>query len=195
MPFLLHGLEFNWDQLEFPGLIDSVHTDRVMASLADRIYEVQESRYETQRVFTARTDHPTSQAPFFVIDAIYAGGYPWNTISESGEHYPELATVSTRAAFAMWALWSTAYTDRLIELIAPLHDPKRGWFEGRYEQTGAYDRTLSASTNAVVLQSLYHKAYGKSFSERRPYRHWAFRLENEFERPNRCFPPVEEVCE
>lgn len=192
-PFLLLGLEFNWDEFEGPGLTDSIHTDALMARVAQAVYDVQEARYKRQRVMTARTDHPVSKPPYYLLDSIFANGYSWNTISDQGDLHPELALVSTRAAFGMWSLWDTRYSDLLIRAVAPLHDNEKGWFEGRYEKSGAYETAISATTNALVLQALHYKLTGKAFRSNEPYRHWAFRISDEFRDPGRCWPSAAEV--
>jgi Protein of unknown function (DUF3131) len=187
-PYALYGMEFNWDLLTQYTNLDSRHTDREIADLAERIYRVQESRFMNKRILTARTDHQLGQAPFYVYDSIYAAGYPWNTISDSGEFFPKFALVSTRAAFGMWALWKTPYTAHLIKSVSELYDPKRGWYEGRYEVTGAYEKTISCSTNAFILQALAHKCFGKLYTLGEPTTYRSILLSNYFENPGRCNP-------
>lgn len=41
-----------------------------------------------------------------------------------------------------------------------MYDEKRGWYEGRVEATGDYNRSLTLSTNATVLEALFYKANG-----------------------------------
>lgn len=50
-------------------------------------------------------------------------------------------------------------------LIQDLHDPDAGWFEGRYETTGAYETTLTSATNAFVMETLAHRHLGPLFPE------------------------------
>lgn len=191
LPFFLLGLEFNWDKDVGSGFFDSIHTHAEFGRVADAVYRVQEARYENQRVFTARTDHPVSATPYYVHDSIFAGGYAWNTISDDGDYHQDLALVSTRAAFPMWALWDTPYTSKLIDLVHPLHDKKAGWFEGRYESTGRYERALSSTTNAAVLEAILYKLQGKSFENNGPNRHWTYLIGQEFEEMGRCWPSPE----
>jgi len=93
-PYLYHGLEMNWDQVDDFWSLDSVHSYKHMGDLADRVYLVQENRYFQQRILTARTDHQLARPPYFLYDSIYADGYAWNTISDSGKPYANLAMVS-----------------------------------------------------------------------------------------------------
>ncbi|MCH9675007.1 MAG: DUF3131 domain-containing protein, partial [Gammaproteobacteria bacterium] len=196
VPYTLHGLEFNWDSLGHLLNIDGVHTNREMADIAQRVYEVQEARYIDEKVFTARTDHQLGKPPYFLYDSIFAAGYPWNTIADDGSSHDDLALVSTRAAFGMWALWHTEYTDRLMLVIKELYDPERGWYEGRYERTGGHEKTFTASTNAMVLEALLYKVQGKLYQEALEPSHGQLLLHEVFRRPaQQCFPPERPICE
>lgn len=187
-PYILYGLEFNWDISDDRHSLDSVHTNNQIADTAEQLYLIQEQRYQRERILTARTDHQLGQAPYYLYDSIYAAGYPWNSISDSGESFPELALVSTRAAFGMWGLWRAPYTDRLMKAVENLHDPDRGWYEGRYETTGGYDRTITSSTNAIVLETLAYKRSGKLYRPNQNPEYAHIRLGNQFSHPGRCFP-------
>lgn len=194
LPYMLSGLELNWDEVGDTTSGDSRHTNPELAELAQKVYDVQEMRYEQQGIFTARTDHPMSRAPYFVYDSIFAAGYPWNTIASNGESHLDKALVSTRAVFPMWALFRTPYSGRLLEVICPLYDPKGGFFEGRREMTGGRDTATSATTNAVILESLLYKVQGKLFRGRESG-YLDFLLRDEFTHQGRCFPREREVCE
>jgi hypothetical protein len=187
-PYVLYGIEFNWDLLTDYEELDSNHTDNEIAELAERIYRVQENRFFNHRILTARTDHQVGQSPYYVYDSIIASGYPWNTISDAGESVPRLALVSTRAAFGMWALWKTPYTAHLIRSVKELYDPKRGWYEGRYELTGAYEKTISCSTNAFILQALAHKRFGKLYTLGSGTTYRSILLQDYFRNPGKCNP-------
>ena len=194
-PYLYSGLEFNWDQVDDKSSLDSQHTNRLFASLARKIYKTQEERYRNHRILTARTDHQSSKPPYFVYDSIFSGGYPWNTVSDKGQHIPELAMVATRAVFGMWALWTTDYTNTLLTSIQHLYTADRGWYEGRYEKSGAYDRTITLATNTMVLEALLYKATGKLYNHPNEPTYMEALLENIFKHPNRCFPPEREQCD
>ncbi len=160
-PFLYAGLETHWD---FPVALGAADAQSAFfRDLANRVYDVQESRFELEGISTARTDHQLSRPPFYVQDSIFGAGYPWSTLSDNGENRPDLALVSTRAVFGMWALWNTSYTDHLMRLIEPLFDPQRGWFEGRYENSAGYEPMITLSTNTMVLQALAFKQNGRLF--------------------------------
>ena len=164
-PYLQMGLEFNWDYINDSTTQDAIHSNQTMAAMADATYRVQEARWEASRIYTARGDHLVSGEPYFVYDAIYALGTPWITLAENGSSHDHLALVSTRVAFQMWALWKTDYTDRLMILVKELYNPQRGWYEGRYEVSGAYEKSISLKTNAGILEALLYKQRGKLYKE------------------------------
>lgn len=181
LPYVLLGIEFGWRD----GADDVA---RRWASLSEAVYRVQERRYERDRILTARTDHPLSQAPYFVHDSVFAGGYAFNTIDDAGNERPAQALVSTRAVFGLWTLWNTGYTARLMDAIEPLQRADRGWFEGRYETTGGAEELITAGTNAVVLEALLRKVDGPLFVRRPVPGYFDRVLAREFERPDHCLP-------
>ncbi|WP_114787573.1 DUF3131 domain-containing protein [Vibrio tetraodonis] len=185
-PYLWMGLEFNWDQVGDVSSSDAVHSNNTLAAMADAIYQVQEERWNRERIYTARGEHVVSKDPYFVYDAIYALGTPWITVAEDGASYDELALVSTRVAFQMWALWKTDYTDRLMTLVKELYDPKRGWYEGRYELTSAYEKSISLKTNSGVLEALLYKQNGKLYKARDEKEYRDVKFNSRFDHPRKC---------
>lgn len=199
MGYLWDGLEFNWDRTDQRQGWDSIHSAPDMAQIAEAIYRVQEARYENDHVFTARTDHQVAGPPYFVYDAIFAAGYPWNVISDSGTYHKDQALVSTRAAFAMWSLWETRYTDRLMALLRCLHNPEKGWYEGRMENTGSPMRLITSGTNAAVLEALCYKAEGKLSAcvdpnPAFPKPYYDLTVENPFTEEGKCLPLERKAC-
>jgi hypothetical protein len=147
-PHVLDGLEFGWD-----------NTSR---ELSWRVYLAQQRRWERTGVLTAVTEDHIDQAPYFVYNTVFSDGKAWNAITESGEDASKFRSLSTKAAFGWYALFDTPYSRKLVEAVAPLHDPQRGWFGGRYEVDGRPNKSVTANTNAVVLESL-------AFIERGPF--------------------------
>ena len=141
-----------------------------------------------ERILTARSDHTLVGAPYFVHDAVWADGYAWNTVAGDGTPHLSRALVSTKAAFGMWVLAPGAYTDRLLDTIREVYHGERGWYEGRRERTGGYERALSLSTNAVVLEALLYKDAGRLYTPSSDPSHYALFLTDEFNDRSRCFP-------
>lgn len=185
MPYALMGIELGW---RHPG------GDTGSKALADRVYQVQEERWKRDRQLTARSDWQARQAPWVVLDAVFAGGHPWNTIAADGKEYEQLALVNTRAVFGMWALWPGEYTRKLVEGIQFMYDPDRGWFEGRHEAGGAPQANITLSTNAAVLEALLFKAKGPLYTPDPTRGLFEARTRDPFQRLNRCWPSERGTC-
>jgi hypothetical protein len=146
-PYVLAGLEFGWT--------------RSARECAWRTYRAQEARFRHTGVLTAVSEALVDRAPYFVYNSVWTDGRPWATVTEQGEDAAPLRSLSVKAAFGWHALLRTEYTARLVEKVAGLHDPARGWYAGLYEQGGQPNQALTANTNAVVLESLAYIAHGR----------------------------------
>jgi len=63
-------------------------------------------------------------------------------------------------------LYRTSYTEKLMHAVEKLHDPKKGWYSGLYEQTGKPNTAITANTNGIILESLCYRKFGPMV---RPY--------------------------
>ncbi len=162
--YLLDGLELNWDLPHDDVSDDRTHTDGWRAEFADRIYEVQHNRFEIQGYLTARSEHNVKGPPYFTYDTIFSDGYPWNTVTPRGDYAPEHAAIATKAAFGLWALWDTYYTDILYDAVIELFDPDRGFYEGLYEGGNGHIEIQTANNNGILLAALLHKVQGRIFT-------------------------------
>lgn len=185
MPYVLFGIELGW---QAPG------GETTSKALADAVYRVQEERWRRERQLTARSDWQSRQAPYVVLDSVFANGYAWNTVGGDNKDYEKLALVSTRAAFGMWALWPGDYTQRLLTSLQWLHDPDRGWYEGRLEQGGAPAANITLSTNAAVLEALLFKQKGALYRHEARTGLFERRTRDPFERTGRCMPFERRGC-
>lgn len=145
-PYIFDGLEFGFDSRSH--------------EFATAIYKAQEGRYRNSGVLTAVTEGHVDQAPYFVYATVWGGGDPWAVMSFKGDRFDSLRTVSTKVAFAWDALFRTDYSKTLMQAIAPLGDPARGWPEGVYEANGKTNGSVTANTNAIVLAALAFRAQG-----------------------------------
>jgi Protein of unknown function (DUF3131) len=139
-PYVLDGLEFGWDSAS--------------RELAWRVYSAQQRRHERTGKLTAVTEDHLDQKPYFIYNTVFSDGKTWNAITENGEDASAFRSLSTKAAFGWYALYDTPYTRQLIDGVADLNDPERGWFAGRYEATGKPNKSVNGNTNAVILESL-----------------------------------------
>jgi hypothetical protein len=76
-----------------------------------------------------------------------------------GRAVPDAAAVDVKAAFGLWALWPTPYTDRLLAAVLPARVAARGFEEGLLERGGAIP-VYTANNNGVVLEALAFKVKG-----------------------------------
>lgn len=186
LPAMLPGLEFGWQP---PGVPPEVQ--KALYTRAQGVWLSQKSRWEREKVLTARADFTLPQAPWHVEDTVWGNGYAWNTIGDDGRDYPRLAQVSTKAVFVLWTLWKTDYTDALMAVTTHLNNPQQGWFEGRVEATGDVNRTLTLSTNAMVLEALLYKhnagpLFENGLADDNSY--FVHRATDEFNPPGLCLP-------
>ena len=150
-PFFLQGLELGFD--------------REGATLAKRVYAAQERRHRDTGQITMVSEDNVNQEPFFVYYSVNSNGSPRAVVSEYGDHYPELRTVSLKAAFAWDALFATDYTALARSSLADL-ETDGGWASGRYEVDGRINDVVTANTNAVVLEAIHFIAHGPLWSLR-----------------------------
>ncbi|CAI2096689.1 Protein of uncharacterised function (DUF3131) [Serratia fonticola] len=160
-PYVLHGLEMDWDKSEDSGNELGKHTHPWMQDFANRVYQVQENRYLITGRLTARSEHQLDKAPYFVYDTVYSDGFDWNTITDKGDFVPQMAAISLKAALGMWSLWQSPYTDRLLDAIENAAEPGKGFYEGLYENGSGPIREFTANNNGIMLEALLFKKEGR----------------------------------
>jgi hypothetical protein len=159
--YILDGIELNWDTAGDRSADDLTFSDPEIKELADRIYRVQELRYERTGTLTARTEHQIEKAPYFVYDTVFSDGYAWNTISDDGKFQPDTAAVATKGALGLWVLWNGPYSKRLFDAVSRVFDARKGFYEGIYENGKGPIRTFTANNNGIILECLLYKVQGK----------------------------------
>lgn len=158
--YILDGLEMGWDLPSDKSNDGTTASHGWRAEFANRVYLVQQRRYEQTGVITARSEHQVDGKPYFVYDSIFADGYPWNTLDPTGEYQPDRAAISAKAAVGLWALWDTDYTDLLFESVADLSEPDLGFYEGLYENGNGFIPLQTANNNGIILAALLYKVQG-----------------------------------
>jgi hypothetical protein len=159
--YVLDGMELNWDHPYDRGTNDEDHSQRWMVNFAHRVYQAQENRFREAGVLTARSEHQLDREPYFVYDTVYSTGYAWNTITDTGKFVPDMAAISLKAALGMWVMWKSPYTDLLFDAIVDAFDPKKGYYEGIFENGSGPIRTQTANNNGIMLEALLYKVQGK----------------------------------
>ncbi len=197
--YLLDGLELGWDLPEDNDSAANVATQGWRAEFANRIYLVQQRRFEETGIVTARSEHQVDGKPYFVYDAIFADGYAWNTLDPSGEYQPDRAAIAAKAAIGLWALWDTPYTDLLFDTVADLSEPEHGFYEGLYENGNGYIPLQTANNNGIILAALLYKAQGPILQKtNHNTQYWEVAYSDGDVRKNKCMPkPIAhlEKCE
>lgn len=145
-PYVFDGLEFGFDARSH--------------RFATAIYKAQEARYTETGILTAVSESHLDEAPYFVYSSVWGGGAPWAVMTFQGDRLDSKRTVTTKTAFAWYALFGTEYAKELVTALAPLGDPDRGWPEGLYEADGSTNESVTTNTNAVILAALAFRAYG-----------------------------------
>ncbi|QCR38542.1 DUF3131 domain-containing protein [Nissabacter sp. SGAir0207] len=183
-PYVLGGLEYAW---QTPGQDATLLT--MQQKRAQNIYRVQEQRWQKEKVLTARDEFNLNAEPWHIYDTIFGNGYAWNTLGDNGNYYPTRALVSTRAVFGLWVLWKSDFTDALMTMTRLTRDNQRGWYEGRFEATGGYNRMITLTTNAMVLEALFYKHnYGPLIRSVPQESYFNTRLSDVFNPPRLCMP-------
>ncbi len=144
--YILEGLEY--------GL------DSNMGKAAAAVLAVQKRRYEETGMLTAVSEDHIKGEPHFLYNTVYANGTPWATITETNQAYPQLRTLSTKAAFGWYYLFpDNEYAQKLVSVAKELHDPQgNGFYAGQYEATHQPNAILTTNTNALILEALLFKA-------------------------------------
>ncbi|MBW1972530.1 MAG: DUF3131 domain-containing protein [Deltaproteobacteria bacterium] len=152
-PFFLSKIELNG--------IDEKYHDYI-----NRIYKVQKKRWEIKDILTAVSEDSMDRPPWFTYNNIFLNNKSWVCVSHNGKPYPQLKNMSTKAAFAWWAIFEDEYSKKLKKRVEKLFHPTYGYYAGIYEN-GKINKSLNVNTNSIILESLLYIKRGKrSFLER-----------------------------
>ena len=155
--FFLEGIEMGWHSIENENLGPIDEWD---LSMATNIFEVQKRRYLKTGIITARSEHQLEKDPYFVYDTIYSDGYNWNVITSKGKFVPQMASFCTKAGVGLWALWDDSYSDLMWQKATTLVDPKKGFYEGWYENGTGPVEAFTCNTNGIILEALLFRVKG-----------------------------------
>ncbi len=127
-----------------------------------RVLEAQKRRFETTGQLTAVTEDNIDREPYFLYNTLYSNGKTWATITEKNEDYPQLRSISTKAAFGWKYLYpDNPYAQKVFDAVKDLRSPDGGGFyAGLYEETKQPNKSLTGNTNGLIMEMLYYKARG-----------------------------------
>ncbi|MBD6618090.1 DUF3131 domain-containing protein [Komarekiella sp. 'clone 1'] len=133
-----------------------------LADFAARVLDVQKRRYDATGQLTAVTEDNIDQAPYFLYNTVYANGETWATITDTNQPYPQLRSISTKAAFGWRYLFpDNAYAQKVFDAVKDLRSPDDGgYYAGIYEESKQLNKALTGNTNGLILEILYYKARG-----------------------------------
>lgn len=129
------------------------------ALFASRIYRAQEGRFHESGVLTMVSEDNLDQAPHFAYASVFSNGAPWAVVTEQGQRFDSLRTVSLKATFGWDALFRTEYTQQSKAYLSDLAR-ENGWAAGKYEEDGRPNEIVTLNTNAVVLEAIHYMSHG-----------------------------------
>ncbi len=146
--YILDGIEF--------GL------EGALKEYAARVLEAQKRRFDSTGQLTAVTEDNIDQPPYFLYNTVYANGVNWATITDENKLFPQLRSISTKAAFGWRYLYpNNAYAQQVFNAVKDLRSPEGdGFYAGLYEETKQPNKSLNGNTNGLILEILYFKARG-----------------------------------
>ncbi len=126
------------------------------------VLEVQRRRYLAIGQLTAVTEDNIDGPPYFLYNTVFSNGNAWATITETNELYPQLRSISTKAALGWRYVYpDNPYAQQLFEIAKTMMSPDGGgFFAGQYEETKEPNKALTGNTNGLIMEILYYKARG-----------------------------------
>jgi len=144
----LEALEFGWRP--------------EMMNLASTLFLAQRARFLKTGRLTALGSDALDQQPWHATHAMDSGQVGVSCLSPDGTLVPDLATMSTKAAFGWNAIMPGPYATKLVDGVSNLSRPE-GWLAGYYEATCRPNVVLSLNTNAEILEALHYRVNGPLF--------------------------------
>ncbi|MBS7638846.1 DUF3131 domain-containing protein, partial [Candidatus Bathyarchaeota archaeon] len=131
-------------------------TDDLYRELADKVFRVQQKRFEATGKLTAFSEGAYPTSPYYVYEWITTGGGETWIISAGGKiNVSEV--IYTKIAFAFHAIYNNQYTRILIDKVSRL-ETKKGFLEGIMED-GVPLEMLTDKTNGMILQAARYSLY------------------------------------
>jgi hypothetical protein len=149
-PYIMMGLE--------TGFWATALTNQAKALLA-----VQQARYDQQHILTMVTEDAMPDGPYyFYYYSVYHAGKTWTVEAPGGTAVQNPRWVSTKAAFAWRAMFTTDYTWRVFTAVQPAAIYGDGWGAGVYEGSLQPTGYATLNTAGMVLESALYRFRGHS---------------------------------
>jgi len=129
-------------------------------AITEAVYLAQRARARQIHRLVAVSEDNIDRAPYFVYNSVLNGGVAWASFTLDGADASADRALSTKAAFGWGHLYRDAYADELLARVAGLRDPERGFFGGVYDADGKTNTALTANTNGLILEALWHQTRG-----------------------------------
>lgn len=146
-PYILEGIEMGFDDIS--------------KEFAFRVYKAQEERFNNTGILTAVSEDNIDKKPYFVYNTVFSDGKIWNCITDKGVDSSQFKSLSTKAVFGWHTLYRNNYTNKMMDKIKNNFNPNRGWYSGIYEKNNDINKSITCNTNAIIIESLYYKKFGK----------------------------------
>ncbi len=158
MPYNMTAEPYFLARLEFGG--DAI-TNKILKSL----YDAQENRFRKTGIPTAIAEGSIDKPPYFVyFGAIDHNNNTWQVSHDLGGQKPvnkEFGFTSTKAVFALDAIYKTDYTSFLKRFIRPYIIQPLGIINGIYENN-TLNRSVELNTQAIILEAIFFSRRGKT---------------------------------
>lgn len=145
-PFLLMGMEVGWWSPHW-------------RELAENLLAAQQARFERTGQITIVSEDAVPVAPYY---------FYYYTVHGQGEDFAVVTLtspgplagprwISTKGAFAWYAIRPGPYTWQALQAVQPAADPGAGWASGIFEQSGRPTGGQNINTAAVILEAALYQ--------------------------------------
>lgn len=153
-PYLMLGMELGWWSPHW-------------GEQARQLLAAQEARFRDTGQVTIVTEDAIPVAPhYFYYYTLHFEGSDFAVVAlTSEEPLPGPRWISTKGAFAWYALEPNAYTWRALQAVQPAADPQAGWASGIYEESGRPTGGQNINTSAIILEAALYRQLGRPILE------------------------------
>ncbi len=145
-PYILEGIEFGFNAITLP--------------LARSVFLAQLNRHARTGILTAVSEDHIDQKPWFVYYSVLNDLTPWAAFDSDHRDASAFRCLSSKAALGWAELFKGEYAGLLRHGLKELINKDRGWYSGRYEESGRINTAITSNTNGIILEILAYQAKG-----------------------------------